>query len=88
MPREILGSTKWLESLWAGKSQIADIPKLIVWGMKDIAFREKELAVWKGAYPNAEVVRLENVGHYVQEEGADKLGQHINSFLNSTRAAI
>jgi len=84
LPREILGSTAWLENLWARKSQIDDVPKLIVWGMKDIAFRENELKVWANAFPEAEVVKLENVGHYVQEEGADRLSQHGNHFLKST----
>ena len=47
-----------------------DVPKLIVWGMKDIAFREKELKTWLNSFPSSEVVHLGNVVLYVQEEGA------------------
>ena len=84
LPGEILDSTAWLNNLWDRKTQLVDIPKLIVWGMKDIAFRDKELEVWSSAFPDAEVIKLKDVGHYVQEEGADRLGQHVNRFLIST----
>jgi haloalkane dehalogenase len=82
LPGEILGSTAWLDELWAQRSAIADKPKLIVWGMKDIAFREKELNTWLYAFPGAEVVQLEDVGHYVQEEDRAELGQAVRRFLN------
>ena len=49
--------------------------------MKDIAFREKELNGWLDAYPDANVVRLDNVGHYVQEEGKADLSQAMKQFL-------
>lgn len=85
LPREILGSTTWLDDLWTRRSALADMPKLIVWGMKDIAFRKKELNVWTKTFPNTDVVRLENVGHYVQEEGAPALEQAIRRFLDSSK---
>lgn len=82
LPGEILGSTPWLRELWAKRLAITDKPTLIVWGMKDIAFREKELNQWSAAFPHAEVVRLPTVGHYVQEEGAHDLGPAVKRFLN------
>lgn len=83
LPAEIVGSTPWLDELWSQRGRLADKPKLIVWGMKDIAFREKELNTWVEAFPDAEVVRLENVGHYIQDEGSEALGQAVARFLNS-----
>lgn len=82
LPGEILGSTAWLGNLWSRKSVIEDKPALIVWGMKDIAFREKELKVWSGTFPSADVVRLDKVGHYVQEEGVEELGLAVSRFLS------
>lgn len=82
LPGEILGSTAWLGNLWSRKSVIEDKPALIVWGMKDIAFREKELKVWSGTFPGADVVRLDKVGHYVQEEGVEELGLAVSRFLS------
>jgi len=84
MPGEILGSSAWLGDLWARRSVIAAKPKLIVWGMKDIAFREKELNTWLEAFPDAKAVRLEGVGHYVQEEAKDQLGEAVRRFLSAS----
>jgi haloalkane dehalogenase len=83
LPGQILGATDWLAELWERKSVLVEIPKLVVWGMKDIAFRENELNVWAAAYPDLKVVRLENVGHYVQEEGGNDLLEAVRHFMNS-----
>jgi haloalkane dehalogenase len=83
LPGEILKSSDWLESLWARRSALEEIPILFVWGMKDIAFREKELNTWSEAFPDAKVVRLENVGHYVQEEGHSELEANFRKFLET-----
>jgi haloalkane dehalogenase len=70
-PREVVASGKWLDSLWEQREKINSIPTTFVWGMKDIAFREKELNYWVENWNNPKVIRLENVGHYPQEEAAD-----------------
>ena len=70
-PREIVGSSKWLDSLWQQREKINQIPTHFIWGMKDIAFREKELNHWLKHWPNAEVTRLPEVGHYPQEEATE-----------------
>ena len=54
----------------------------MAWGMKDIAFREKELKRWEGAFSKARTVRLSSVGHFVQEEAPDELGAAVVPFLN------
>ena len=61
LPGEILGTKPWLRDLWACRQQLQGKPALIVWGMKDIAFREKELNTWVGALPGAQVVRQDDV---------------------------
>ena len=81
-PGQILGATDWLRELWARRGVLEAKPKLIVWGMKDIAFREKELNTWTNTFPDAHAVRLANVGHYVQEEAVDELGPAVGRFLN------
>lgn len=42
-PKQIIDSSSRLASLWEKIDVLRDKPILIVWGMKDIAFREKEL---------------------------------------------
>lgn len=80
-PGQIIGSTPWLRELWDRRAALAGTPTLIVWGMKDIAFREKELDRWIESLPQAKVVRLEGVGHYVQDEAPDRLGRAVREFL-------
>jgi len=70
-PRRITGSTFWLNWTWSNISVLRDKPDLFVWGMKDIAFREKELRRWERTFPEARTVRLASSGHYVQEEAPD-----------------
>ncbi|HBH05039.1 MAG TPA: alpha/beta hydrolase [Flavobacteriales bacterium] len=67
-PREIIGSSQWLDSLWQQHTKINRIPTTFVWGMKDIAFRPQELDYWVEHWPDAGVTKLENVGHFPQEE--------------------
>jgi haloalkane dehalogenase len=62
-------------------------PKLFVWGMKDIAFRDKELKRWKQTFPEARSMRLATVGHYVQEEAPNELAEAVIPFLEETEQA-
>lgn len=83
-PKRIIDSTPWLDRIWNHISVLRDKPTLIVWGMKDIAFREKELNRWEQAFPDARTVRLESVGHFVQEEAPDQLAEAVAAFLGDT----
>jgi haloalkane dehalogenase len=76
-PKEIIGSSDWLQTLWDRHDVLNDKNVLIAWGMKDIAFREKELNRWIGAFPNSKVVRYPDAGHYVAEIRPDDLSQEI-----------
>lgn len=80
-PKEIIGSSNWLESLWSRRERLGDLPVLILWGMKDIAFRKKELQTWIDIFNEPKVIRFDNVGHYVQEEQGSALCPIINEFL-------
>lgn len=76
-PREIIGSHEWLASLWNRKDQIHSIPTIFVWGMKDIAFREQELNFWLENWGESRVIRLEEVGHFPQEEAPEAVIQAL-----------
>jgi haloalkane dehalogenase len=80
-PKQIVASSPWLEQLWSNISVLRNKPALFVWGMKDIAFREKELQRWLSAYPNSRAERLDRVGHFVQEEAPEELAREVSSFL-------
>lgn len=67
-PRALLGETEWLASLWANRAALTGVPMLIVWGMRDPAFRTRHLRRWIDTFPHAHVHPLPDVGHYVPEE--------------------
>jgi len=66
--REIVGSSEWLASLWDRRAQLPSARVLLAWGMKDIAFREKELERWHSLFPDARTVKYADCGHFVAEE--------------------
>jgi len=86
-PKQIVASTPWLDQIWSGISALNGKPKLFVWGMKDIAFRDKELKHWEQAFPEAQSVRLDTTGHFVQEEAPGELADAVVPFLSETGEA-
>ena len=86
-PGQIIGSTPWLCQLRDNLSVLKHTPALIVWGMKDIAFRKKELQRWEDIFPLARTVQLPHAGHFVQEEAPDTLADAVIPFLDKISSA-
>ncbi len=73
-PREILASGEWLGELEAQvKANIASKPVLLIWGMKDMAFRPKMLTRMKGVFTDRVIVELPEAKHYIQEDAPDEI---------------
>lgn len=83
-PKEIIGSSEWMDTIWQKRNNIENVPAFLIWGMKDIAFRQKELDRFCGFLKKHQVTKLENVGHYVQDEGAELIISDIAAFLKKT----
>jgi haloalkane dehalogenase len=79
-PREILASRPFLAEVERGLPALSDRPALIVWGDKDVAFREPELRRWEQVFPNHQTVRLEGAAHYIQEEAGDEIAAAIGEW--------
>lgn len=47
LARALLGSSAFYDGLWQRRDRLAATPALIVWGMKDSAFRSSQLARWR-----------------------------------------
>lgn len=77
-PGQVVGSWEWLDSLWDRRDAMKDKKILLVWGLRDIAFREKELKTWSKAFPNAKVVRFKDAGHFIAEEMPDQLVKEMS----------
>ena len=80
--RALLGSSAWYEQLWRRRERLHALPALIVWGMKDRAFREKELQRLASIFAEPEVLRLPDVGHFPPEEAPDRLAMLASGFLD------
>jgi len=61
--------------------KLAEIPKLICWGLRDFVFSYHFLEKWIDAYPDAEVQRFEDCGHYILEDATDEVVPVIQRFL-------
>lgn len=86
-PREIVGSSAFLAEVERGLAALADKPALLVWGDRDIAFREQERLRFEAALPHATTVMLPGAGHYVQEESPDEIAAAIRALFQDPRLA-
>ena len=85
-PKQIIGSSSWLSNLWSKKDAITDKPSIIIWGKKDIAFRDIELEKWKTLFTDVEVHEYDKVGHFVQEELGYELCPLVERHLEKIKA--
>ena len=76
-PRQIIGASDWLAELWVRRNRLQGKVRLLAWGMRDIAFREKELQRWRKHFPGARVVRYPNAGHFLAEEESEGLIEEL-----------
>lgn len=58
-------------------------PLFLGWGIKDFVFCEKILNEWVRHFPNAQVHRMDDVGHYCLEDGAEEIIPAIEAFIDS-----
>ena len=81
LARALNGSSAFFQDLWQRRQRLADRPILIVWGMKDTAFRPHQAERWSSAFPHARVVRLDGAGHWPHEEDPAAVSAAIESFV-------
>lgn len=81
--QSLQGESDWYESLWAERNRLAKMPTLLLWGIRDITFKEKELARWKNLFPKAKVVTFPQVGHFVPDEAGPEAAEEIHAFLHT-----
>jgi len=70
-----------LEKLENDLPTLGHLPIQIIWGMKDWCFRPECLDRFEKHWPNAEVSRLNGIGHYVMEDAPEKTLEIIRQFL-------
>ena len=65
-------------------SELTDVPALLVWGERDWCFTTECLDRFAAAWPQAEIHRLPDVGHWVVEDAPDDAEKLIAEFLERT----
>lgn len=86
-PGHIIGATDWLRKIWNDRAAFTDKPALFIWGLKDIAFRRKELETWKTEFKNHTVQELPDCGHFLAEEAPDVVVEKIRAFVGKPELA-
>lgn len=80
-PGYIIGAGDWLADIWNHRAAFADKPALLLWGLRDPAFRRKQLQVWQSALANVTVRELPDCGHFVAEEAPETVSAEIDAFI-------
>ena len=73
-----------LTEIESGLAGLADVPQLLVWGMRDWCFTPACLDKFVEYWPAAEVHRLADVGHWVVEDADEQVEQLMTDWLART----
>jgi haloalkane dehalogenase len=73
-----------LEQIEAGLPSLSSRAIALIWGMRDWCFRPECLERFLRHWPQAEVHRLEDAGHYVVEDGKEEIVPLLRSFFART----
>ena len=71
-PREIRASREFLAGVASGLPAIADLPTLLLWADRDIAFRDAERRRWQELLGNRADHTLHGAGHYWQDDAGEE----------------
>ena len=82
MPREILTNDDRLEQLELDLTKLAGKPTELVWGMQDRGFgKESVIARWHKALGDVPTTRLDDAGHFLQEDRPDVIAEAIKRLV-------
>jgi len=68
------------------RRHFAGKPVLAIWGMKDISFGPSVLAQWQALFPKATVLKLEDAGHFAEEDEPEAIAQAMVNFVAMKKA--
>jgi cis-3-alkyl-4-acyloxetan-2-one decarboxylase len=58
-------------------------PVRICWGMRDVLFGEAVLSLWADTFPDAAVLRIEEAGHFVQEDAHERVVSELLALMGA-----
>ncbi len=74
-----------LERIEAGLPELSSLPIRLIWGMKDWCFRPECLDRLVSHWPNADVTKFENGGHYIVEDEPEKVVTMVREFMDAAK---
>ena len=69
---------QWLDD---NVASLNHLPTVFVWGDKDFVFTPAFLENWQGRFPDAEVHRFPDAGHFVVEDAHERIVPIVRDFL-------
>jgi len=72
-----------LRTIEEGLVQFRNRSVLVRWGGRDFCFNDSFLERWRTIFPQADVRRLDDAGHYVLDDARDEIVPEITRFLRA-----
>jgi pimeloyl-ACP methyl ester carboxylesterase len=60
---------------------LANIPTLLVWGMRDPVLPASVLRMWQQRLPNAVTIEINDASHFLQEDAPERIVNAIGEFI-------
>jgi haloalkane dehalogenase len=79
-PGQLVKASPYLKEVEANLGSLADRPTLIVWGVKDFAFREAERAHFERIFARHHTVLLDDASHFLQEDAGERIAALFRAF--------
>ena len=71
-----------------GLPKLPDKPALIVWGTRDFALKDEELARFERTFARHRTIRLDNTLHLLQQDAGERIADQVRLFLNENRDSL
>ena len=77
-------SYRVLQDIESNLHVLREHPMQIFWGLRDFCFTERFLEEWIARFPEAEVHRFADAGHYVVEDAHEHLAPLVTRFMGNS----
>jgi haloalkane dehalogenase len=81
--RSVSNEGPLMDEQGARLDRLRDVPTLLVWGKADRMVKPHHLARWKERFPNAQVLELDDVGHFPQVEAPVELNAALQQRIRA-----
>lgn len=72
---------RWLAALEARLASLPAMRVWVAWGMRDATLPPAWIARWEATFPQATVTRLDDAGHFVQEDAHERLVPALTAWV-------